>query len=191
MPISLEDLTTDQLLARARELEGSANLISSLSTNPETRTQLQRLIKTINPSLVIPELDSAIAVEAQLKTRDDKIAELENKFLEKEVKDRLEKQRKDVQTKYKLADADMLEVEKMMVDPDPNQRIPGYEAAARVFSASKQTAIPTHSNAAPPTFSMPEQDVWGKGIGNKAQLDKIALNEAYSAWNEALGGKVA
>jgi hypothetical protein len=38
---------------------------------------------------------------------------------------------------------------------------------------------------------MPESDVWGKGIGNKQALDKIALNEAFSAWNDVTSGKVA
>jgi hypothetical protein len=37
---------------------------------------------------------------------------------------------------------------------------------------------------APKTWDMPEKDVWAAGIGNKMQLDKIALQEAYKAANE-------
>jgi hypothetical protein len=49
--------------------------------------------------------------------------------------------------------------------------------------------VPTHIGAKPPVFEMPEKDIWKGGIGNKQALDKIALNEAYAAWNEVVGAK--
>lgn len=188
---SLEDLTTDQLLAHARALEGSHNLLNTLSGNPETRTELQRLMKKVNPKLVIPEIDTADAVRGEMKVRDERIASLENKILEGEVRGRMERQRAAAQVKYNLSDADLLEVEKLMIDPDPDKRVPGYESAARVFTAERQNAKPTPASFSPPVFTMPENDVWGKGIGNKQQLDKIALTEAYSAWNEVASGRTA
>ena len=192
--MSLEDLgnlTTDQLLARAREMEGSANLLNTLAQNPATRGDLQRLMKKANPSLVIPEIDAADAVRGEIRERDERINKLEQQMLEDKVRTRLEKQRADARSKYNLSDADMSEVEKLMTHEDPEQRIPGYDAAARVFAASKQNTVPTHAAIAPPVYTMPENDVWGKGIGNKAALDKIALSEAYAAWNDAVGGRYA
>lgn len=189
--MSLEDLTTDQLLARARELEGSANLLTTLAQNPATRGDLQRLMKKANPSLVIPEIDAADAVRGEIRERDERINRLEQQMLEDKVRTRLEKQRSDARAKYNLSDADMVEVEKLMTHEDTEQRIPGYDAAARVYASSKQNTVPTPASLNPPTFTMPENDVWGKGIGNKAALDKIAMNEAFSAWNDAVGGRFA
>jgi hypothetical protein len=188
---SLEDLTTDQLLAHARALEGSHKLVATLSGDPKTRESLQRLIKLQNPSAHIPELETRDLVREELKTRDEQIEKLQNTILEGQITQRLEKQRAAAQAQFRLSDDEMLEVEKLMTHADPDQRIPGYMAAARVFAASKQNAAPTPASLSSPTFEMPESDVWGKGIGNKQALDKIALNEAFSAWNDVTSGKVA
>lgn len=186
---SLEDLTTDQLLARARELEGLDTLVKGLARNPETREMVQRAIKKANPNVSIPELDSNDKVLAAVATEREERLKLERSIQERDIRDRLEKQRAGIISRHKLTEADMVEVEKLMTrEVDP---IPTYEGAALVYKASRQSATPTPANFAPPTFTMPEQDVWGKGIGNKAALDKIAMNEAFSAWNEIASGKVA
>lgn len=185
---SLEDLTTDQLLARARETEPSDSLLRALANNPETRKVLQRAIKKINPNVSIPDIDNEDNFAAQLKTERDERLKLEGEIRTDMITRRIEKQREDVKAKYKLTDADLLEVEKLMVDKD--NPIPTYDAAARVYLASRQSATPTPSSFAPPTFDMPEKDIWGKGIGNAAALNKIALEESFKAWNDLTGGKV-
>ena len=186
---SLEDLTTDQLLAHARNLEASHNLMQTLLKDPVSREQVQRKIKELNPGVSIPEIDAKDAMRAELEVeRNERIA-LQKQITEDRVRVRLEKQRSDAKVKYKLSEADMAEVEKLMVDPtDP---IPTYEAAARVHAASKQTAPPTAASLRSPQFEMPESDVWGKGIGNKAALDRIATNEAVAALADIRSGKVA
>ena len=189
MPGSLEDLTADELIAHARTLEGSHRLLQTLMADPATREAVQRKIKKDNPSLAIPEIDAADAVRAELAEERKRREKLEKDILEDRVRRRLEEERAAVKSKYKLSDADLAEVEKLMTDKD--NPIPTYDAAARVHVASKQTAAPTPSLIDPPTFQMPEKDVWGKGVGNKAMLDKIALNEAYAAYNEIRAGKVA
>jgi hypothetical protein len=187
--MSLEDLSTDQLLAHAKTLEADSALLRSLTGNPKTRETVQRALKVLKPDLVIPEIDAKDSVRAEIDEERKARIKLENEIKERDIRARLEKQRSDIKTKYKLSDADVLEVEKLMVrEVDP---IPTYEGAAQVFLASKQSAIPTPASYLPPTYTMPEKETWGKGIGNPAMLNKIALNEMAAAWNEITSGKVA
>ena len=186
---SLEDLSVDQLLAETRRLQGSDALLKTLLSDPTSREAAQRALKKANPTLSIPELDAVEKVRAEMEPDRKRLAELEKELIEQRTKDRLERSRSDIKTKYKLTDADVAEVEKLMVaEVDP---IPSYDAAARVFVASKRDATPTPAVLMPPTYSMPESEVWGKGIGNKAALDKAAINEAYAAFNDIRQGKVA
>ena|SRR6266404_179038 len=185
----LEDLTTDQLLAQAREFQNQAALLSQLTSNPETRETVQRALKKINPKLSIPEIDAKDAVLAVITEERTARQKLETQILERDIRERLEKDKSRVQTKHRLSEEDMKGVEALMIDKDAP--IPTYEAAAMVFKAQRQSAVPTPASFVPPVFEMPEKDVWGKGIGRPAILDKIALNEAYGAWNEIMSGKVA
>ena len=92
-------------------------------------------------------------------------------------------------TRYGLTEEDMPKVEALITDKD--NPIPTYDAAARVYKASVQSATPTPAHFVPPTFQMPENDVWGKGIGNPAKLNQVAMEESYKAFNEIMQGKVA
>jgi len=187
--MSLEDLTTDQLLQRARQTESSHNLLSTLLNDPASREMIQRQMKKANPSLSIPEIDAKDAVMNEVNGTRKQIQELEARILERDVRERLERDRAAVKTKYKLNEADINAIEGLMTDQ--NNPIPTYDAAARVHVASKQTAVPTPSSIVPQVYEMPERDVWGKGIGNPAELNKIALREAYEALNDIKAGKVA
>lgn len=188
---SLEDLTTDQLLAAAKQWQGQAALVEQLTKDPATRLELQKLVKKANPNLPIPELDAREAVASLVADQQKTIDKLQQDILEDRVKRRLEEQRRDVTARYKLSAEDLGEIEKMMVDPDPDKRIPSYDAAARVFAASKTQATPTPSAIMPPTFDMPEAKDWAGGVGNPAKLNQIGLKQAFAAWNEIAGGKAA
>lgn len=170
---SLEDLTTDQLLEVAR-------LQQTLSTDPATRESYLRLVKQVNPKLSVPEIDVRDRVDAQLATEREKFQKLEEKFAQKEIQDRVEKARNGVKSKHGLSDDQLTQVEKLMTE----KHIPDYDTAAEFFSMSQRTAVPTSTAFSRPSVDMPESAVWGKGIGNKAALDKIARSEAYKAWGE-------
>lgn len=189
MAKSLEDMTVDELLAHSRGLESQAGLLNSLTSNPETREGLQRLLKKANPKLSIPEIDSKDSVLGAVNELREDNAKLRREIQEDGIRKRIEKDRATVQTKYKLSDEDMKGVEALMVDPE--NPIPTYDGASRVFIASRESATPTPASFQPPTYTMPEADVWGKGIGNKAALGRIAMDEAYKAWGEIASGKVA
>lgn len=188
---SLEDLTTDQLLTAAKQWQGQAALLEQLGKDPKTRLELQKLVKAVNPNAVLPELEAREAVRTEVDKQNETIAKLQEQILEDRVKRRLEDQRAAIKTTYKLTDAEVAEVEKMMVDADPEKRIPGYDAAARVFVASKAQATPTPSVLAAPTYEMPSAKDWAPGVGNPAKLNQIGLTEAFKAWNEISGAKAA
>src|SRR5256885_798748 len=191
--MSLEDLSTDQLLARAKEMESSHTLVQSLAKDPEARNLFQRYLKKKNPNLAIPEIDSE---DRMLKLLEDERTErkkLEDKIREDELRRRVEADKQQAQAKYKLTDEEMKGVEALMVksEANPEPLPPIYDVAARVFKASHTASVPTPSLLSPPTYSMPEKEVWSKGIGNASQLNRIALEQAYAAFNDIKGGKVA
>ena len=186
---SLEDLTVDQLLAKAREDAQPASFLRLLTSNPETREQVQRLLKKVKPDLAIPEIDAADRVLQAVATEREERLKLERQIREDAIRQRVEKDRATVVDKYHLTEADMVKVQELMLDKD--NPIPTFDAAARVYLASRTPATPTPAVFSPPTFTMPEKDKWGPGIGNPVRLNKIAVDEMFAAYNEILGGKVA
>lgn len=187
--MSLEDLTTDQLLEHARQLQGSHDLMQTLMKDPAAREMMQRGLKKLRPELSIPEIDAKDAIREELDIERKERQALQKQIMEDRVRARLEAQRAKAKSDYHLTDADMGEVEKLMTDAE--NPIPTYDAAARVHAASKKSGTPTPASFSAPTYEMPEKDVWGKGIGNKAELNKIAEREAYAALNDIMQGKVA
>ena len=179
---SLENMTTEQL-------QESTRLFHSLLNSPDTREATLRLIKK-KTGQVMPEIDAADSVRGDIAKEREARQALEARIQEREIMDRIEKERTRVKKDHQLSDADVAEVEKLMVDKDAP--IPSYAAAAKVYKASKQVAEPTAGLARSTTYSMPEKDVWAPGIGNKMALNKIAIDEAYKAQQEfrSKGGAV-
>lgn len=195
MPSSLEDLSVEQLrelAARAQAYEPSFNLVQQLAKDPEARQMFQRYWKKKNPNISIPEVDTEDRMRAMIEEEKKAREELEKKVTLQEIRERLEKNRAEIKTKYHLTDDEVKAVEKLMLPGDDNpEPIPSYDAAARVFVASRTPSTPTSSAFSPLTYSMPESKVWGRGIGNPAELNRIAMEEAYRAFGEIKGGKVA
>ena len=171
---SLENMTTEQL-------QESTRLFHSLLNSPDTREATLRLIKKKTGG-VMPEIDAADTVRGEIAEERKARVALEQRLQERDIMDRIEKERARVKRDHQLTDADVAEVEKLMVDKDAP--IPSYAAAAKVYKASKNVAEPTSALLKPKTWDMPEKDVWAAGIGNKMALNKIALEEAYKASNE-------
>lgn len=193
--MSLEDLTIDQLreiATKAAQMEPAYNLVQQLGKDPEGRSMLQRWAKKKNPNLSIPEVDTEDRIMKAVAEEKEAREKLEAKIQEDAIRARVEGERKRVKEKYGLNDDDMKSVEKLMVKSDDNpEPIPYYDAAARLYIGSRTPSTPTPSSFMPPTYSMPEGKVWGKGIGNAAELNRIAMDQAYQAFNEIRGGKVA
>jgi hypothetical protein len=185
MPVSLEDLTPDQLMDYAKKAQSSHELFTTLTGNPKTREVMQRAIKTLNPNVSIPEIDAADKVLTKVNELAEDNAKLRREMQERDIRTRIEADKAAVKTRYGLTDADFTGVEALMIDKD--NPIPTYDAAARVFLASRQSAVPTSAQFSPPTFQMPTEEGWKKGLCNPAALNKFAMEEAYAAWNEIRG----
>lgn len=193
--MSLEDLSIEQLrelAGKAQAMEPSYNLVQQLSKDPEARNMFQRYLKKKNPNISIPEIDSEDRVMKALDDEKKEREKLAAQIQEDQIRQRVEAERARVKDKYRLSDDDMKGVEKLMVKADDNpEPIPYYDAAAKLFLAARTPSTPTPSSFSPPTYSMPEGKTWGKGIGNAAELNRIAMDEAYRAFNDIRGGKVA
>lgn len=171
---SLENFTQSQL-------EESTRLLQTLLGSKDTRETMLRAIKKATGQ-VIPEIDARDAVMGEVEKERAERLKLEARLQERDILERIEKERSRVKTDHGFNDEDVKAVEALMVDRDAP--IPSYAAAAKVYKASKQIAHPTTHQLQPKTWDMPEKDVWAGGIGNKMQLDKIALQEAYKAAND-------
>lgn len=186
---SLEDLSHEDLIRHANALQQSDNLFKTLLTSPDTRERMQRLVKEKNPNLSIPEIDSTDRVLAAVAEEKKEREKLEAKLLERDVRDRIDRARADIKTKYALSEADVTEVEKLMTDKE--NPIPTHDAAARVFRASRTVSEPTPMQISAPIYDMPDAKIWGAGIGNKQALDRIFLTEATKVLNEGLATRAA
>lgn len=186
---SLEDMTPEEILAHTRSLEQSTDLFDTLLNDPATRRDTLKMLKAKNPAMTIPEIDTANEVENSIAAERAERVKLETRIRDSEIRDRIDKERARVMKTHDLSDADMIEVEKIMTDKDAP--IPHYDAAAKVFKASRVQATPTSAVLVPRTFDMPAKDIWAKGVGSKPMLDKIATEQAVIALNEIRGSKAA
>jgi hypothetical protein len=195
---SLEDMTVDQLLAHAKSLQGQASLLTSLTSNPETRETIQRALKKVNPKLSIPEIDAKDAVREEIKAEREERLKLERQLMEREARDNVKERRAAIKAKYSLSDADVEKVEALILDHKEENW--SHDTGAAVFAASRESAKPTPATFVPPTYQLMEgkDDPWAGGLmsnapgggGTRARLDRIGMNEAYKAMNELFGGKV-
>ena len=195
--MSLEDLTIEQLrelAGKAQAMEPSYNLVNQLSKDPEARQMFQRYLKKKNPNVSIPEIDSEDRMMKALGDEKAAREKLEAKIAEDAIRERVEKDRASVIQKFNLSDDDIKAIEKRMVksDDNPDPLPPRYEWAAQLFLAERTPSTPTPASFSPPgVYTMPDGKVWGKGIGNAAALNRIAMDEAYRAYADIKGGKVA
>jgi hypothetical protein len=186
---NLEDMTPEEILAHTRSLETSVELFDTLLNDPVTRRDTLKALKSKKPNMTIPEIDTANEIETRIAAEREERQKLEVRVRDNEIRDRINAERKRVMNTHDLSEDQMLEVEKIMVDP--TAPIPHYDAAAKVFKASLVQATPTSAVLVPRTFDMPNKDIWAGGVGSKPRLDKIALEQATAALNEIRGNKAA
>lgn len=187
---SLEELTVPELLAETKRLQESSRLFNTLLGDPSTREDALRLVKRVDPKRPIPELDTKLAAEASLATERAEREKLETRVREGEIRERIRNERERVMRDHDLSESEVLEVEKLMVDE--KAPIPHYDAAAKVFKASRSQATPTSAQLVPKLYDMPEKGVWGAGVGSRMGLDKVFKEQAYAALNDVRkGGRAA
>lgn len=185
---SLEDMTANQLLDYSRKLEEQNRLYNPLMQDPETRGEMLKLMRKKFPNMPIPELDTANAMEKRIAEERAAREKLEAQVRDERITRNINEARERVKREYDLTDADMGEVEKLMTDE--KAPIPHWDAAAKVYRASRAQATPTPVTLEAPIYDMPSKEVWARGIGNKAQLDRIAMRQATEALNDITSGRV-
>lgn len=131
-------------------IEELAALSKRLSEDPATRKQFLRLTKQVHPDLPVPEIEMEEAVNARASVAEQKVAQLEAKLRQREVKDELTKRRNSLKEKgYVQSDDEILEIEKLMTE----KGIGNHETAADYWRHMKQSAIPTSSGFPTPVMS--------------------------------------
>jgi len=132
---SLEDLTPearDELAMLAREL----------AENPSTRKDLLRLTKKLKPNVPIPEIEIEDATASAVSAAEQRVAQLENRLLEKEALEDLNRRRNALMRKGLVeSEADIAEVEKIMLE----KGITSHETAAEHARFLKEQAAATPS----------------------------------------------
>ncbi len=131
-------------------IEELAALSKRLSEDPATRKQFLRLTKQVHPDLPVPEIEMEEAVNARASVAEQKVAQLEAKLRQREVKDELNKRRNSLRDKgYVQSDEEILEIEKLMTE----KGIANHETAADYWRHMKQSAVPTPSGFPTPVMS--------------------------------------
>ena len=62
------------------EIRALAELTDSVLNNPKTRTQFQRVLKTANPNISLPEIDNLDTIAAAVKPHVEKLGQVEAKL---------------------------------------------------------------------------------------------------------------
>ena len=120
-----------------------AALSKRLSEDPATRKEFLRLTKKVHPDLPVPEIEMAAAAE-------ERVAQLEAKLKQREVREELLKRRNALKEKgYAQSDDDILEIEKLMTE----KGIANHETAADYWQKSRETAVPTPNGFPQPVMS--------------------------------------
>jgi hypothetical protein len=131
MPGKWSQFSEDQKDQLLESLEGFYN-------DPEVGPQVQELIeKKFN--VTDPQLAASRRHRAEVEQLREQVQTLESKQQEKEIRTRIDSDKKQAQEKYKLSEDEMKEVSKMMIESG----IGSYDKAADYYRLSQQAAKPT------------------------------------------------
>lgn len=131
------------------ELKGLEETYSGMMSNPETRAELLRLIKKRFPERNIPEVEVSNAIDskmsAELKKRDEEIAEMKKQILETDLRRQIEEKRNLLRkAPYNFDEEDISEVEKIVTEQGVN-----YEFAADHLRNKRIALRPSGYNGQP------------------------------------------
>lgn len=169
MPVSLEGMS-------AEAIADLAGLAKGLSENPKTRTKFLHMMKEADPSLSIPEIDTMVRLNAAVKPHLEKIDKLSNQIAERDIRDTIKERRAALAKDKGLSDADIKDVEKLMID----KGIQNHDTAAEFFIAQRNSAPPTPTTFSQPAIPRPDMKEMG---GNISQW---ARNQATTALSEII-----
>lgn len=169
--MSLEGKSEDEIKALASIAEG-------LLSNKDTRLPMQRMMKRVNPGLVIPEVDSVERIEAATKPLQERI--------EKDREEReLERQQRAAQElRRNLRDAGSIENDAQFEELVTYAAAHGFQTneaglkrAASARAAEQEAAEPTPQSAAHSLLPKGVKDImkdparWARETANNAMTE--------------------
>lgn len=174
---TLEDLdepTRNELALLARDL----------SDNPETRTQFLKLMKKARPNTPVPELEISEQIQGATKEANDRIASLEAKLAEKDMRAELERRRQALKEEgLARSDEDVAAIEALML----KDGISNHKTAAEFMRFQRESAPPT-----PPNYDRSFLNRDNKSVLEKFWKDPRAASRevAADAFKDIRSGKV-
>jgi hypothetical protein len=163
------------------ELADMGKLYATMVKDPTTREAALRLTKKVSPGTTIPEIDVLDRVAHGVKPYVDKINQLEQKFLAKDVETKIETKRKELR-KLGHNDDQIDAIEKLMVE----KQIPDHATAAEFYKLQNQQTKPTPSNWNG-NNALPIDKEKAKLAGG---FKKFFMQDAHAAVDDIRNGKI-
>jgi hypothetical protein len=173
--------------------ENDERLFNLLANDPAARNAMLSHAKRLNPSLSIPEIDAAAAVEEKinsaLKPWQERVDELQKKLDEKFNKDTLESRRAEVKgAPFFFNDEQIHELEERMMK-DRNM-YGNYAEAARYYQYQDMPNHPTGAPLSPFSRRTPGSEDWRSMVRDPKNpiFDKRKRKDILSKkWDEGGG----
>ena len=153
-----------------------AIVAKNLSDNPKTRKQFLGLMKTVDPTVNIPEIDIPQQLNGVLAEGLKRLQAMENKQNERDLRDNIKERRNAIVRTGIVSEAEVPEVEKLMLE----KGISSHETAAQFFASQKKSAVPTPGQFGQPLMPKPDMKAMG---GN---INQWARSEASTAMAELI-----
>jgi hypothetical protein len=162
---TFEELTDAQRLALAKAGH-------KLLHNPEVAGDAKRLLMKTDKSLRFPEIETADAVDGQLKKRDEKIEALENKLVQNEAQQRLAEKKAAAAARG----LDWDEIQKAITE----RGIGSVDTAMEFVELTHRAATPTPAAYDEPVDVLPaasEKEFWANPQAATRKMAHQAIDE--------------
>jgi hypothetical protein len=160
MSVSLEGLSPEAIADLAVTLK-------TLTDNPKTRAHTLALMKHVDPTLNIPEIDIPNQMNGYLKKGLDRLEALENSIRDKELRSEITSRRNAIVKSGLVNESEVSEVEKLMLE----KGISSHETAAEFFASQKKSAAPTPGHFGQPLMPKPDLKAMGGNINQWARSE--------------------
>ncbi len=163
------------------ELANMGKLYATLVNDPATRDMTLRATKKVSPKTVIPEVDVYDRVGQAVAPHLKKIADMEQRELQRDVKEKIEGKRRELR-KDGFSDDEIDAVEKLMTD----KQIPDHKTAAEFYRLQSKQVTPTPANWSNPN-KLPLDKEKSKAAGG---FKKFFIQDAHQALDDIHSGKI-